>query len=245
MIGQTGAPRPERDFTILGRLDRSWHVWVTAASSPLRTLEDAVRQAARRPLLFSLNEVGSATFVSMSVAADILGIPIELVAGFAGTRAEVLAALRGDVDVVCLNYDTSADLIASGELRPILQISDVASAPALAGVAMLGGEHGVVRARANALGRDASHAVRITRALVSLIGAGRLIVAPPALDSRAFECLARTVHETLTDDEVMRVWAHPVDVADAEGARTSVAQAAKQAPEIVPIVEKAMRRLRG
>ena len=121
-------PDPTR-FTILGRLTRSWHVWATGRGGPFATLGDVIAAGATRPLVFAVNEVGSTNFVSISVAAELLGVRVSLVPGFGGTRQATLAALRGDVDLVCFNFETIRDLIEAGELRPLLQVSDRAIEP--------------------------------------------------------------------------------------------------------------------
>ena len=39
MLGNTSAPDPSRDFTVLGRISRSWHVWAVGQKSPLRSID--------------------------------------------------------------------------------------------------------------------------------------------------------------------------------------------------------------
>ena len=106
LLDHPHAPDPSRDFTILCRISRSAHVWATGAQSPLRSIDDVIARSATRPVAFAINEAGSASLVGIADTAALLGIGVDLVAGFTGTRSAWLAAIRGDVDLVCFNYDT-------------------------------------------------------------------------------------------------------------------------------------------
>lgn len=244
LTGTVAAPNPARDFTILGRLARSWHVWATGASSPLRTLEQVLESARTRPLVFAINEVGSPNLVSIAVAGRLLGVAVEPVAGFAGTRNASLAAVRGEVDLVCFNFDTIADLIEAGELRPLLQISSrpIAAHPALAGVGCLGGSEGWARRRAGARDEDAAAAEETARVLVDVVAAGRVVVAP-ILSAGLESCLAGAVMEALRRPELEGA-GRSLDVAAAAEARADVRAAEARAPVLLPTVRAAVRALR-
>ena len=94
--------------------------------------------------------MGSANFVSITATAALLGIDVEFVGGFAGTRSACLAAMRGDVDLVCFNFETIVDLFRAGDLRPLLQVSvdRIASDRVLDDVPVLGGVDGYAVAHA-------------------------------------------------------------------------------------------------
>lgn len=241
-----GAPNPASDLTILGRISRSYHVWATGRNSGLETLDDALAAAEVRPLVFAINEVGSASFVSITATASVLDVNVEIVAGFGGTRAASLAAVRGDVDLVGFNFDTIVDLIDAGELRPLLQVSLSRIAPhqSLDGVAILGGEDGWALRRTRARGRDIDQTRRHTQALVDVMGAGRVAVGPARLDTGLSACLSRTLHETLTDARVLAASSRTLDAASARVAQDDVQRAAAEAPLLLPDLEAAMRRVR-
>ena len=131
-------------------------MWGTGTSSPLTTIDATVAASATRPLICAINEVGSANFVSLTTTAALLGIDVEFVGGFAGTRSACLAAMRGDVDLVCFNFETIADLFRAGDLRPLLQVSvnRIAKDPVLDDVPVLGGVERICQPARAARGGD-------------------------------------------------------------------------------------------
>jgi tripartite-type tricarboxylate transporter receptor subunit TctC len=233
LLGTTEAPDPSRDFTVLARISRSWHVWAAGEKSPLRSIEDVIARSATRPVGFAIDEAGSASLVGIAETAALLGIGVDLIDGFAGTRSACLAAIRGDVDLVCFNYDTMRDLIASGDLRPLLQVSTAPIVPdkVLKGVPVLGGARGLAVARATA------------NALIHVIGGGRIVVAPAHLPSALAECLSGVLYATLTSAELGPA-GRDFDAATGPAAAAEVQAAALDAPQLVPAVREAMRALR-
>lgn len=241
MLERPGAPDPARDFVALGRVSRSWHVWATGAGSPLHSIEAALEVGARRPLTFALNEVGSTSFLSIVSSAALLGVEPALVAGFSGTRGACLAALGGDVDLVCYNYESVRPFLRSGDLRPLLQIT---TAPAAdrdvgTGAAILGGPDGLAARLQGTRGAEDAGA------LVRLVASGRVIVAPAGLPPALAECLGRAVYDTLTDPAVRAASRRTLDVADATETAGDVARAAADARRLLPPVRRALARLRG
>lgn len=244
LTGETMAPGPTA-FTILGRIARSWHVWATGARSGLAGVEDAVTAAARRPLVCGINEVGSANFVSVAAASALLGVEVEFVGGFAGNRAASLAAIRGDVDLVCFNFETIRDLFEAGDLRPLLQVSSRPIDAGLAGVPCLGGGDGQAAARARLRGEDPERARERADALAQVIGAGRIVVAPAGLPAQIEGCLAEAVAGALTSPALRASTRRALDPATGEEARRDVAGAVARAAWLVPVVREALARIRG
>ncbi len=64
--------------------------------------------------------------------------------------------MRGDVDLVCFNFETISDLFKAGDLRPLLQVSvnRIANDRVLDDVPVLGGADGYAAAHARARGQD-------------------------------------------------------------------------------------------
>jgi hypothetical protein len=199
-----------------------------------------------RRLVFAINEVGSANFASITVTAMLLGLDVDLVAGFGGTRAATMAALRGDVDLICFDFETIRDLIAAGELRPVLQVSAdaIAAHPALAGVPLLGGPAGEALRAARAGGRDEAGTTALAGALFDLMGSGRLIAAPPGLPPATYACLSQAVFDTLGRDAVHAAAPRSLDVASGPDALAAVRAAAAAAPRLLPVVTDALRLVR-
>ena len=200
LVEEKNAPNPAKDFTILGRVAGSRHVWLTGRNSSLNTIEDVLKKSEKRPVVFAIVDVGSSSFVGVTISSYLSGVDSDLVAGFNGSRECALAAIRGDVDVISFNFESVLSHIENGDLRPLMQLTDevISSHPSLKGVPLLGGEEGVAARRAAGLGRSRKEAVTEARALSALIGAGRLIVAPPGLDKTLSICMEKVLTETLT-----------------------------------------------
>jgi len=250
LAGANHIPHPVTDYTLLGRVARSQQVWATSMQSSFQSIHDLFREARERPPVFGTRDVGSVSFVNIAVVSHLLGVPIEIVTGYEGSRAAALAAIRGDVEVIAYNFESILSQIEAGDLRPLMQVSDerIAPHPALEGVPLLGGPNGVAASRATQLGQDVEEAVADAKAAASLIGAGRLIVAPPGMDADLRACLADTLHAVLTDPafEAAATEANrSLDVSRADEALMDLQATAAKADRFIPIIEAAIREVRG
>jgi tripartite-type tricarboxylate transporter receptor subunit TctC len=136
LSGETKVPNPATDFTILARVARSEHVWVAGAGSGLDSIAEVFAEAEKRPILIGVREVGGTAFLNIAVTTSLLGFDRRIVAGFRGNREATMAAVRGDVDLVVYTFESIRDRIQSGDLRPLLQVSDepISADPLLEGV---------------------------------------------------------------------------------------------------------------
>ncbi len=249
LTGETEAPNPAKDFAILGRVVRSRLIWVTGKNSPLKTMEDVLKESQKRSIIFGITEVGSTNFVNIAVASHILNIRPEYVAGFPGSRESSLAVLRGDVDIMSLTFESGLDRIESGDLRPLLQTSaeQISPHPSLEGVALLGGKQGLAARHAAQTGHDVELAIAEAAALIGLVDAGRLIVSPLGLEKNLLRCFERELHDALTDPAFVEVAAaakRSLDVARGAKAHADVLAAVGQAEKLAPIVRDAIKQVR-
>lgn len=249
LTGESSAPNPAKDFTILGRVVRNQVVLVTGYSSPFRTIEDVLAEAGRRHILFGISEIGSTNFVNMAVTASLLGIDARFIAGFAGSRETSLAAMRGEVDLSAFTFESILDRVEAQDLRPILQISAKTISPhaSLEGVPLLCGEAGLVGGRAAQLGRDARQTEADAQALVNLSQTGLLVAAPPRMDEGLFQCLEQRLHETLTSPAFQAAAARAnrsLDVGRAAEAQAYIESAAEQTVRFMPAVREAINKIR-
>ena len=196
-------PSPTRDFTVLGRIARMRVAWIIRADSPVRTMDDLVTAAAAGKLVIGVTDIGSPAFVSAAITAEILGLPVEFVAGYGGSADSALALMRGDVDLISAGFESMRESLETGELRAILQVSDVQieDHASLAGVALLAGPEGFAQRRATALGRDPKAADTSARLVIEVTGAGRVVMAPAGLPAPVATCLREALMEALTDPE--------------------------------------------
>ena len=244
------APNPARDFSILGRVMRNRQLWTTGSGSGFQTIEDVLTVASDRSILFGITEVGSANFVGIAVTSSLLGIEADFVAGFPGSRESSLAAIRGDVDLVSHTFDSVRDRIEAGQLRPLLQASTerISSHSSLNDVPLLGGDEGLAARRAAELGRDVQKAKADVESLSGVVGAGRLVAAPPGLEESLFRCLEENLYQALTDPAFEAAAARAgrsLDIARAAVARADIQVAEKEVERFIPIIREAIGKVRG
>lgn len=249
LSGDTLAPHPVRDFTILARAARSQHVWLVNANSEWKTLEDVMAAAQNKPVVFGLRDISSTSFVSITLGTHLLDLPHELVTGYKGSREAVLAALRGEIQLVSYNFDSVEDQVRNGELRPILQISDkpISDSPLLKDVPLLGGHEGWAVRRSRTREGDSDEAGKKAASLSELIGAGRLIAGPRGLDPALRECLENAVFNALNDAEFLETAgkaAFDVEPARGEDARRDIENASQQWDDFMPMIHAAIEKVR-
>lgn len=249
LMGDTKVPNPGKDFTILGRVVRSRLVWVTGRNSTLKTMEDVLVESRKRPILFGITEVGSTNFINIAVASHLLNIPGEYVAGYPGGGKYPMPVLRGEVDIMSLTFESGLNRIEAGDIRPLLQTSveRISPHPVLERVALLGGKKGLVARRAEEVGRDVEEAIADAGALIGLVDAGRLIVAPLGLEEGLRRCLEDGLYDALTDPDFARAAAaakRSLEVARGATARADVLAAMGKAKKLAPIIKKAIKKAR-
>ena len=250
VAGETRAPDPATDFTVLGRVAGSEQVWATGRDSPLRTMDDVFAAARTRPIVFGTRDVGGLSFLSITLGSWLLGLPVEIVPGYGGTSGGVLAAVRGEVDLVSYDFDTIYGSIDGGDLRPLLQIAaaPVSADPALAGVPALGGPGGAAAARARARGMSVEEVLDDVGPFLDLVNAGRLVVAPPRMPATLSACLEEALLSVLRDTGFRRRAARArlsLDVAGSAGARGRLASAARRRGRFEPVIRAAIAELRS
>ena len=249
MSTEASGPNVLDDFTILGRVARTRQIWATGSKSGLRSMDDLLRVAANRSIIAAISDVGSTGFADAAIGADLLAIDLEFVAGYEGSRQACLAAVRGEVDVIVYNFESTVSLIEEGDLRPLLQVGDtpVASHPALAHVPLLGGENGVAARRAHELGSDVEHAKKTATALAEVIGAGRVIVGPLGMEDGIRGRLESALHKTMTSPKFVVAAARAnrsLDVADGTTARAALEVAVSRAHGFLGALQAAIERVR-
>jgi tripartite-type tricarboxylate transporter receptor subunit TctC len=201
LAGQEKVPNPATDYAILARVARSQHVWTTGRDSALQAMTDVRELVETRPLVFATRDVASISFFSLILGANLLDLPVEAVAGYPGSTEEVLALLRGEVDIMSVNFYSAIGEIEAGDLRPLLQIAEapIADHPALEGVPLLGGGNGLAARWTADTGGDTAGAAADAAALTTLAGAGRLIVAPLGMEEELRQCMENTLLAVFRD----------------------------------------------
>ncbi len=246
LIGNGSVPDLATDFTTLGRVVASDYFVFTGNGSGYTSIDALLEASASAPILVGVRDAGSSNFLAVPVTAALTGLQTALVTGYVGSAMRTLAVIRGEVDIVIHNIDSARRYVESGELLPLLQVngSPGAFAPA---VPSLGGPDGLARRRALATGRTAEQAERAAEALGSILGSGRVIVAPADLPEPLAACLGAVLIDALRSDELRAAAARAklkIEPADRETARQDLLAAARQLEQFQPLLDAAVRRLR-
>ncbi len=139
--------------------------------------------------------------------------------------------------------------VEDGLIRPLLQVWDgpAIDHPLLDGVPWLGGGEGLALATARDRGGNLAKVEADTDALIRVLSAGRLFVAPPGLEPELFSCLEAGLHTVLWDPRLREAakaaglsWAPE----RAEVVQQELAAAAEGARWFLPLVDEVVRRIR-
>jgi len=111
---------PSKDLTPVCPITMEQLVVLTQATSPIRSLEDAVSAARTDPQRFAFGSLGNRSTsnlaqaeISRQLGAHLIHVP------YRGSAPVVQAMLGGEIGLTLVNYGTAKPHIASGKLRPI------------------------------------------------------------------------------------------------------------------------------
>ena len=250
LSGEKNAPDLSDDFTILSRIARSRQIWATSTNSQIESITDVLRKAEKRPIVFGTLNVASLSFYNIVVTSHLLGLNAEIVTGYRGSRAGVLAVQRGDVEIISYSFESILRHIKNGDIRPILQVSNepISSHPTLKDVPILGGAQGLAALRAKKLGRDVREAELDVSTLSAIIGVGRLIAAPKGLDPSLSSCLEQTLREILTDPALKFAAANAnrsLEVGSAKSVYEDLQGVARRVGRFSHLIQEAIRKVRN
>jgi tripartite-type tricarboxylate transporter receptor subunit TctC len=115
-----GADFDNSQWEVLGRIAAVNPVIYTGSGSPYDSAESMI--SAEEPVVFGLGGVGSDAYFGTIVVAEALGIPYELVTGYAGSGEADAAMIAGEVDASFNSLDSALPLIESGDAVPVAYV---------------------------------------------------------------------------------------------------------------------------
>lgn len=248
--GAGTAPDPARDFTILASIVSNHVVLFSGRDSGIADLAGLLRVAQTRPIVAGVRDAGSSSFYALPIAAALLGFDYELVTGYVGSAARTLAVMRGEVDIVIAHFDSVQGPVRDGELVPLLQLISPPAPDredALAKVPRMAGPDGLARQRAAATGRSPEQAAEEAAALAALVGAGRLVVAPPGLPPALAACLDEALDTILGGVELLAAAERAqlgIEPRNSREAQAEVLEAARALVRFEPLIRAAVERAR-
>jgi tripartite-type tricarboxylate transporter receptor subunit TctC len=187
LLGEADDARID-EFHVIGQLDNDPYVMLVAAEGPIDAVDDLWNGSLPRPVLFGSTSLSNA--LQAVGLIHLLGFPADILQTAGGQEGN-LALLRGEVDAVTRSAETARQLAASGDMRPLVTLTDapVEGSPELASIPHLGGADGLAVARAAVTGMTATDAAGRAALLQAAVGSLRLIVAPRGLPDALGRCL--------------------------------------------------------
>lgn len=196
------APDPAADYTVLGQVVSNQYFMFTGTASGITDINDLLTFAQSRPIIVGVRDAGSASFFSVPVMAELLGMDYELVSGYVGSAARQMALLRGEVDIIVGNFDSLSNQVRAGELIPLLQLT--AAGDNRRDLPRLGGPEGMALLRSAESGWPPERAEQAADDLADIMEAGRLVVTPRNLPAALSECLETALGEVLQSADLLQ-----------------------------------------
>ncbi|HEY6258272.1 MAG TPA: tripartite tricarboxylate transporter substrate-binding protein [Xanthobacteraceae bacterium] len=228
LLGATTVRFDPLKLVFIGSPDRDTAVCAANKDAPVKTVNDLYSQE----LIVGATGSGADTEVYPSFLKNLLGMKFKIIAGYPGSREINLAIERGEVQGICVSYDTMAreTIFKNGTVRLLFQAA-VKPDPRLDGLAF---------AADLAKTADQRQALDLFLARTNV---GRPFIAPPGVPEDRLKILRTAFAETMKDpgllQEAESSGLHPLYISPAE-LQKFVADAYKMSPEIVALTKKAM-----
>lgn len=223
LAGLEGIQFDLAEMTWLGNAAQEPRVFVVSKSSGYQTLDDL--KAASEIKLASAG-VGSASHNDALMIADMMGLNVKMIPGYAGQEAD-LAMMRGEVDGQIGAWDSMKGLVESGDAVAVLVISDEPLAD-LADVPLV--QDAVPADKAN-----------VASLMVAIANLSRPMAGPPGMDPALAEALRQAFRDTFADPELADRAAQaelPIDFMDGPATEEAVSEALNQPAEMQALIQE-------
>jgi tripartite-type tricarboxylate transporter receptor subunit TctC len=215
-------------LVFIGSPDRDTAVCAANKDSPVKTVADLYAQE----LIVGATGSGADTEVYPSFLKNLLGMKFKIISGYPGSREINLAIERGEVQGICVSYDTIAreNIFKNGTVHVLFQAA-VKPDPRLAGIPFA----------ADLAKTEQQHqALDLFLARTNL---GRPFIAPPGVPPERLRILRTAFEQTIKDpglvQEAEAAGLHPFHISPDE-LQKLVAEGYKMSPEIVALTKKAL-----
>jgi tripartite-type tricarboxylate transporter receptor subunit TctC len=246
----SAGPLPDlrRDFTVLARIAGRQQVILASSAAGIRSVDDLIRLGQRRAVVAGITAADSANFASLAIVTDLLGIPIEFVSGYPGSREVTLGLLRGDADIASVDVETFAQIPDLDRVQALLQITSERSPdPKFPTVPHLAGPTGLVSGRPALFAGDPDRARTLSAAISSYLEFGRLIAGPGGMTPAVRDCLEQGLRTALTDPafvSTVRRAGRSVDFAAGADVTRAIPGVMESVRPIAAVAAAAARRIR-
>jgi tripartite-type tricarboxylate transporter receptor subunit TctC len=217
-------------LSFVGSPDRDTAVCAANKNAPVKTVQDLSTQE----LIVGATGSGADTEVYPSFFKNLLGMKFKIISGYPGSREINLAIERGEVQGICVSYDTIAreNIFKNGTVHVLFQ-GALKPDPRLDGVPFAA---------------DLAKTEQERQALALFLArtnVGRPFIAPPGVPADRLKILRTAFEQTIKDagliQEAEAAGLHPLYISP-DDLQTFVANAYKMSPEVVAMTKKAMGR---
>lgn len=116
-------PTQVADLVGIARATDDPFIVVVPADSPVRTIDDLVREGTARSLKYGISNVGSIDHVTAFRLTRATGLPDPNVIPFSGSGDLVIALAGGNFDVALVNYPEAEAQIAAGKVHAVATLT--------------------------------------------------------------------------------------------------------------------------
>jgi tripartite-type tricarboxylate transporter receptor subunit TctC len=237
LLGNKAALFDATKFSWIGSMSQDiayCGVWQTPGAA--KSFDEMLTKTAK-PTIFGGGATSAITFQHPMVLKNVLGANIRVIPGYPGTREVNLAMHRGEVNGVCGLYvstinSTFADEVASGQLKPVIQMGNKKST-----------QYGDVPSVFDYAKTDMDRAVLDVHFKQLLLG--RAIAGPPGIPADRLKALREGLLATMQDKD-FRAEADKVgldiDPASAEEVEALLKRFAAFPPEVFRNAQEAIGR---
>jgi tripartite-type tricarboxylate transporter receptor subunit TctC len=217
-------------LSFVGSPDRDTAVCAANKNASVKTVQDLFAQE----LIVGATGSGADTEVYPSFLKNLLGMKFKIIAGYPGSRDINLAIERGEVQGICVSYDTIAreTIFKNGTVHVLFQAA-VKPDPRLEGIPFA----------ADLAKTEQEH--QALDLFLARTNVGRPFIAPPGVPADRLAILRTAFAQVMKDpglvQEAESSGLHPLYIAPEE-LQKYVADAYKMSPEIVALTKKAMGR---
>jgi tripartite-type tricarboxylate transporter receptor subunit TctC len=217
-------------LSFVGSPDRDTAVCAANKDAPVKTVQDLYAQE----LIVGATGSGADTEVYPGFFKNLLGMKFKIISGYPGSREINLAIERGEVQGICVSYDTIAreNIFKNGTVHLLFQAA-LKPDPRLDGAPF---------AADLAKNEQERQALALFLARTNV---GRPFIAPPGVPADRLKILRTAFEETMKDpgliQEAESAGLHPLYISP-DDLQKFVADAYKMSPEVVALTKKAMGR---
>jgi len=226
-------------YTILGRVVDTRQVICVGKPTfdkGIRTIEDVLQ--VKEPLIWGVTGPGSNEFFGAAVLSHLLGIKRRFLSGYPGSTEYVLAAAKGEIDLVESTFSSLISPIEAGDLVPLALVGPKVP------------EHAIFEKKripsvmeiAKMVGANASDVLGAAQ----VTAAGRVVVGPPGIPADVTKCLSNGLYEAMTNPGLKAIAdgaRRPIDPIGAEEARRALLEASVSAKKFKKIWQQAVKEL--